>query len=90
MDDALPVYHSYYSSCIGMQCLFADMDYCGEWCAMVPSLMFFILYQVLSRPVTVRQLGATIREPNYIESEFRVSNVHHDDDVSFSSEKIFF
>ncbi len=27
--------------------------------------------QVLSRPVTVRQLGATLREPNYIHTEFK-------------------
>lgn len=31
-----------------------------------------IAQQVLSRPVTVRQLGATIREPGYVETEFRV------------------
>ena len=28
--------------------------------------------QVLSRPVTLRQLGATIREPGYLEGEFKV------------------
>ena len=32
-------------------------------------------WQILSRPVTVRQLGATIREPGYLESEFRVCPV---------------
>lgn len=44
---------------------------------------------VLSRPVTVRQLGATIREPGYIESEFRKlpSPVVSSDDVPPGAER---
>ena len=33
-----------------------------------------VCVQVLSRPVTLRQLGATLREPGYLEGEFRVSS----------------
>ena len=32
--------------------------------------------QILSRPITVQQLGATIKEPQYLENEFRVSIAH--------------